>query len=268
MGKFIKKKETIVKTNGETTTIKYNKHGDTLLESLPNGEVHRHLYKYDVYGNKTYHKACYTNTEWFMEYEYDKDGNVIECITKDNNGRILEHNEFKYDDNGTIIYDYRSLSDIHVWYDMHRNVICQKTGDDYIHYYYRYDDHGHVLYETNGNYEIKNELKYNDHGDTIYMKRQFDTGETEIIEWEYEYDKDGNKTFITEIHEDGSRYLNYAYTYYENHNIKTMITRPLSPYTLIDEYDESGNKIRHVMQDGTEYNYEYTYVEEDINNEG
>lgn len=264
MGKFIKKQETVIKPNGEKTITKYNLHGDILLESFPNGNIHRYAYIYDIHGNKIYQKNCTTGKEYHFEYEYDKSGNIIKFTDRDRNIYV----DRMYDDDGNIMYEYHSVSDIASWFDSHGNEICRKDGDIYMHMYYRYDDHGNVLYETDcSTYHIHNTFKYNDHGDLVYMKRESDDGHIEICEYEHEYDDNGNKISTTLITEDGTRLIQYAYTYYDNHNIRIMISNPLTPHTIVDEYDENGNKTRCIMNDGTDIYTEYRSIEEEINND-
>lgn len=157
------------------------------------------------------------DSEEYYEYTYNADGKLSEVKSYDKHGRLYLQTECTYDEKGYLI--------LSVSYDAYGNVNAKRT--------YQNDADGNVLLE-----EIK--------GD----KDKYPAKER------YEYDTDGK--LIKETYSSGTTEVLYIYTYENDRLIKrARFQGKLSEEDTYYKYDNNGNLISELNNNGSGYTYEY-----------
>lgn len=159
----------------------------------------RHIYEcaYQYYYDGNYYEGNGVKSDFWLEYEYDKKGNLIK--TFEYSGEALSGNsyestwEYIYDDNGNLIHEIEYFKD--------GNKRLEKF----------YDGKGNrtkiILYNKDGTTSMQEDYyEYDEYGRAIKSRqRQIEKGvESEWCTWLVEYDKYNNETKRSHYDENGN----------------------------------------------------------------
>ena len=155
---------------------------------------------------------------------YDKNGNKIEYISYDSDGRLDSKYTYKYDENGNMIEDNSYDSD-----------------GLYYKYTYKYDEKGNeiecISYDSDSRLNFKATYKYNEKGNII-EKNYYDSDGRLNFKATYKYDKKGNNIEYNICYSDGSldkTTYKYKYEYDKNNNWTQQVTYENNKPTQITE---------------------------------
>lgn len=199
-----------------------------------------YTYEYDSRGNKVHEKSNCTN----IFFEYDGSGNNTSVSEYDMSGTLVHKVSNVYDRNNRPVSHVDQLSDSKVEvsykYDSARNfmtkivqnysakkkgngdkarIVYKKSGKPFT-FYYEYDDAGNEVYYRYATGEVWKE--YDSHGNLVYEKVvQKDSGQENVIEYKYEYDRNNNE--ISESwYDSDSRLIYDKHFYYEYVKVNGM----------------------------------------------
>lgn len=160
--------------------------------------------------------------------------------------------EFRYDENGTLIYRDTFDEDGNLISNYERFAIIDSDEEKGIS----------TNYDINGNVTSINEYYYDkDSNETLHIR--YDENGDVLYKYGYEYDKNGNATKLTISDGNIERSNKYEYKYDKDGNVTTKFQYDSSgelEYKIEYEYDENGNCIKQVYynEDGNlDSKYEY-----------
>lgn len=175
------------KDGQETKSIHYNGEGDIDYWTE---------FEYDEAGNyvkRVYHKGSWSRVE--AEYMYDEDGNKRKYISYGQTGKIETQMEWTYEAgkllkmcerSGDGSYFYQRECEYDEAGNQIKDIVHEKIGEHNRQceheYEYVYDDAGNLI----------KEITHYENGSSKCEEWSYDEAGTEIGEWWYEYDKDGN----------------------------------------------------------------------------
>lgn len=197
-------------TTGSSTGYSYYNDRRNISESLTwdlEGNLDsRSVYSYDEYGTS----LGYTYTYWSdydgskSEYTYDGDYKLVSRKTYDSEGNLKTRTEPQHDEDDNLIRE--------ITYNAEGTVIEQTDytyDSDGILQEYRWtsytEDGGKQVSIMDGNYNMRSSITYDASGAV-----------TNVYNYVYEFDANGNKTKQSVYQQDGSLLYWYEYTYDEN----------------------------------------------------
>ena len=257
---------------GFETQISYDGNSNIVKETKPDGSAKTN--EYDKLNRLT--RTILTPDNTTMEYTYDSNGNVTEIetttstkkgiITKaynnhnqlisvinDFNGNFTKEIQYNYDEVGNRILMEANGGAINYTFNENNQMttIKNKLGETTS---YQYDESGRRTRKTYHN-EMYATNDYDESGNLLSLN-YFNKDNNPLARFQYEYDKNGNKTRKEEIlpNISGNDNINVAYEY---DKLNQIIVENISGGTLTEyEYDKDRNRIIKTV-DGNSVHYNY-----------
>ncbi|MFV0424402.1 MAG: RHS repeat-associated core domain-containing protein [Bacilli bacterium] len=242
--------------NEEVTQIKYNKYND--IEEYVDENNNTVKYTYDEYGNKT--SVEYSDGSK-IEYEYDELNRLVKIIDVEKKETII-----KYDESGNRIAEiFPGNVEVRSEYDGNNNLVSKeyrKEGKVVLTLSYVYTPRGQVSREERREYSddesegalqtIKS-YEYDEIGQLTKAEYEITkAGVVENISYEYSYNAYNNRDEVR-VEIDGeveviSEKVNES---------GQVVVREGKDFKTKYEYDENGNLIKELSEDGSSLVYEY-----------
>lgn len=273
--------------NEETDYLLITEHHSKFERGLEHTLEHTILYVYDEKG-EVIKKSWYDSRNLIQynaaEYEYDINGNIIECIERNTPSHIETHYTCTYNEagelstktefdthgdvstfseyeNGKVVKETHYSSDGSIWwlrcytYDTRGNLISQfdkkdDNSEPYNQYVYDYDDNSNVIHETHNESHsgYSHEYVYDSAGNVLSDTYEtYKSGERTIHTDTVTYDGNGNIIEIATYKEDGTP-IEVCKMLYDNAGNCIEIDDYDSQQSLqqksLREFDSRGNLIR------------------------
>lgn len=261
------------------TTLEYDKNANLTDINYPNGKgIH---YDYDTANRLTDIQYVNSGTDW--NFQYDDNGNVtfitkdtvqtieniydkLDRIDKIKFTQVTEEVDYDYNPSGQVVKIINSKlsekdidNEIVFEYDQGGNPVGINAPNG-IDIAYMFDEQGKInkSYLAGSGYHYLTYKEYNDIGSLSRYKVEKATGDI-IIDYQYEYDKNGNRT--AEIDNISNTRIKYDYDEINQLTAEThydTIPEPdVQTKKITYGYDILGNRTLSSEEGGATYNFEY-----------